>query len=342
MRTRIATGACLALATLTVVVPADAHIGGKAVPRIAAAVSSETGLLRTLTVRVTDVDDGAPITDATVTAAAEMVMPRALRTAPSTLVETRTGVYRARVPFAMAGEWVVLIGVGGEDVVSAKSRLPVRVELTGVAAVRPSGRGVEVLSASLETQLTQRDVVSMIMLWIHGLAALGWIVGVVVMALALSTRPGVLAEGFRTKLRDEYVAWGAWVHWSLVLWIVLTGVYNMLVVTPFGLAWRPSAVGTLSEVPFGALYQAILIVKLLLFVALLVTGTQLLRRTVGMSGRARDAGQGDQQGFVRVTANALGLAGIAYLAIVPLILGAAVALRYVHILSHAGSGAPGA
>lgn len=187
-----------------------------------------------------------------------------------------------------------------------------------------------------ETHLTQRDVVSIVILWIHGLAALGWILGVVVMALALSARPGVLAEGVRTKLRDEYVAWGAWLHWSLVLWIVLTGVYNMLVVTPFTLAWRPSELASLSDIPYGELYEGILIVKLALFVALLITGTRLLRRTIRTGGLAAVA-QGGEQGFFRTTAVALGPAGIAYLAIVPLILGAAVALRYVHILSHAAS-----
>ena len=187
-----------------------------------------------------------------------------------------------------------------------------------------------------ETDLTQRDVVSMVVLWIHGLAALGWIVGVIVMGLALSTRPGVLAEGVRTKLREEYVAWGAWVHWSFVLWIVLTGFYNMLAVTPFTLVWRPSELGALSDIPYGALYEGILILKLLLFLALLITGTQLLRRTVGASGHV-PAERSGHRSFVRVTADALGPAGIVYPAIVPLILGAAVALRYVHILSHAAS-----
>lgn len=187
-----------------------------------------------------------------------------------------------------------------------------------------------------DTDLTQRDVVSIVVLWIHGLASLGWILGVVVMVLALSARPGVLAEGVRSNLREEYVAWGAWVHWSLVLWIVLTGIYNMLVVTPFTLVWRPSELGALADIPYGALYEGILFVKLLLFVALLITGTQLLRRTVGASDHI-PAERSGRRGFVRVTADALGPAGVVYLAIVPLILGAAVALRYVHILSHAAS-----
>lgn len=39
-------------------------------------------------------------------------------------------------------------------------------------------------------------------------------------------------------------------------------------------------------------------------------------------------------GFVRTLAGGLGPAGILYLATVPLILAAAMALRYVHILSH--------
>lgn len=184
--------------------------------------------------------------------------------------------------------------------------------------------------------LSGRDIETMFVLWFHGLAAMGWIAGVIVMAIALSTRPGVLAEGLRTRLRDGYVAWGAWVHWGLVPAVVLTGIYNMLVVTPFSLAWRPNEIRALDEVPYGALYEAILLVKLGLFAALLVTGTQVLARTLRARPPSNSAVAGEDRGFARTLGAALGPPGIAYLATVPLILGAAMALRYVHILSHVG------
>ena len=339
MRARFAiAAACAAVAGLVVAGTALAHRGGKAEPRIAAGVSQGSGLLRFITVRLTDIDQGTRISGAIVTAAAEMTEPDLMRTAPWRLGQTSPGIYRARVRFPMAAEWSVRIDVLGEKVVAATTHLPVRIERSAVVQPPPSADdGVEVLPTRLENDLTQRDVVSMVVLWIHGLAALGWIVGVLVIAVALSTRPGVLAEGLRSKVRDAYIEWGAWVHWSLVLWIVLTGVYNMLVVTPFRLAWRPSEIAQLGDVPYGALYEAILVVKLALFMALLITGTWVLLRTVG-DGDVPPAAEVEGAGFLRTLASALGTPGIVYLALVPLILGAAVALRYVHILSHAGGG----
>lgn len=320
--------ACSAVAGLVVAEMAPAHRGGKAEPRIAAGVRQGSGLDRVITVRLTDIDQGTPVSGATVTATAELMNPDV----------TTAGAYRARVRFPMAADWSVRIDVSGEKVVAATSLLPVRIEQSTVAQPPPSADdGVGVLPTRLENDLTQRDVVSMVVLWIHGLAALGWIVGVVVMAVALATRPGVLAEGLRSQVRAGYVEWGAWVHWSLVLWIVLTGVYNMLAVTPFPLAWRPSEIADLGDVPYGALYEAILVVKLALFMALLVTGTWVLLRTV-RNGDVPPAEQTEDAGFVRTLASTLGAPGIVYIALVPLILGAAVALRYVHILSHAGGG----
>jgi hypothetical protein len=151
-------------------------------------------------------------------------------------------------------------------------------------------------------------------------------VGVVAMVLALSARPGVLAERFRLRLREGYLDWGAWLHWGLVPAIVLTGIYNILEVSPFPLAWRPGDIARLDDIPYGALYEAILAVKLGLFAALLITGTQVLRRVTRERGPGRPA----------TLISALGPSGIFYLATVPLIIGAAMALRYVHVLSHVG------
>jgi hypothetical protein len=59
-----------------------------------------------------------------------------------------------------------------------------------------------------------------------------------------------------------------------------------------------------------------------------VTGTIVLMRTINPSASVSG------RSAVRTLLAALGPAGIVYLATVPLILGAAMALRYVHILSH--------
>ncbi|MGH3134597.1 MAG: hypothetical protein ACRDNY_12815 [Gaiellaceae bacterium] len=327
--------AALALAALSVAPLAQAHQGGKAEPRIAAALSADPGTVRLLDVRLTDLDSGKLVRGATVVATAEMNEPHLMRLAPWPLSETAPGLYRARVRFAMPARWTVSIAVSGERVVAARSSLQATVDGGGVGAspVEPGTPDLQPLPTRLEDELSDRDYVSMAILWVHGLAALGWIVGVLVMLVALGTDPGVLADGVRGKVRDAYGEWGAWLHWSLVPWIVLTGIYNMLVVTPFPLAWRPSDVRQLTDVPYGALYEAILIVKLGLFAALLVTGTQLLLRTVRAPVSA-PAGNPHPPGFARTLARALGAPGFVYLATVPLILAAAMALRYIHILSH--------
>ena len=71
--------------------------------------------------------------------------------------------------------------------------------------------------------------------------------------------------------------------------------------------------------------------KLGLFVVLLITGTQVLLRTVRPQPPETTV---QDKGFVRALGAGLGPPGLFYLATVPLILAAAMALRYVHILSH--------
>jgi hypothetical protein len=332
-RTLLLAAATLAAAGLAS--PAHAHKGGKAEPRIAAGVSADPGTVRTLTVRLTDIDSREPVQGATVAATAEMSEPHLMRLAPWELAETAAGLYRARVRFAMPARWTVSIAVSGERVVAARSSLQVTIA-RGAAAAPPidlATPDLAPLPTRLEDDLSDRDYVTMAVLWLHGLAALGWIVGVLVMLVALGTAPGILADGVQARVRDAYRDWGVWLHWSLVPWIVLTGFYNMLVVTPFPLAWRPSEVRRLADVPYGALYEAVLIVKLGLFAALLITGTMLLRRTV-RAPALTVAGNPHPPGFARTLGRALGPSGILYLLCVPLILAAAMALRYIHVLSH--------
>ena len=337
--------AALALVALAVAAPAAAHTGGKAEPRIAAAVrDAGKGLERILTVRLTDVDSGDPVTGATVTAAAEMIDPHLMRLAPWPLAAGKPGIYRARVQFVMPAKWALTIAVTGSDVVPASARLTVEIKPPAgglgppisapalIGAPPPAGQapGLQTLPTRLEEAIGNRDILTMAILWLHGLSALGWIAGVVLMAVALSAQPAVLAESVRGRVATAYRRWGAWVHWGFVAVVVGTGVYNLFYVTPFDLVSRPGGFSELAAVPYGRIYEAILFAKLGLFLALLVTGTRLLARTV----RPPTPAPGSGGGAIRTLARALGPAGLFYLACVPLILGAAAALRYVHILSH--------
>jgi hypothetical protein len=177
--------------------------------------------------------------------------------------------------------------------------------------------------------------VTMFMLWVHGLAAMGWIIGVVVMTIALAT-PSILTSGIRARVSAWYRSWGAWAHWALVPLIVATGIYNMVYVTPFKLRWPWDS--QLDLIAYGNWYEAILLIKLALFVVLLATGTAMLLRAVRPAPAATPAlahGSAEpSQGFVGTLVSALGAPGIAYVLTVPAILAAAMALRYVHILSH--------
>ena len=324
-----------------------AHTGGKAEPRIAAGLSKGDGLVHVLTVRLTDLDTGEPVTGATVSATAEMVDPHLMRLAPWQLPEGKPGIYRARVQFVMPGNWEATISASGTNVVSATSRLPVEIEARAaplgppisapplIGAPSPASVGeqaadIAVLPTRLEDDIGRRDALSMAVLWLHGVSALGWIVGVLVMAVALSTPPGVLTEGFRSRVSGWYRGWGAWLHWGFVPLIVWTGIYNMIYVTPFSLVWRPSQLDDLADIPYGPLYEALLVVKLALFAGLLITGTHVLIRTL-----RKEPATGPANGSLAGTlASALGPPGIFYLASVPLILAAAMSLRYIHVLSH--------
>ena len=326
----LAVGAVVVLA-LALTPVAGAHSGGKAEPRISAGLSG-TGLTRDLVVRLEDVDSGDPIDGATVTAAAAMTVPHTMQLAPQQVPQTGPGTYQGRIQLLMPAEWTFRIAVGGAKVVGASATLHARVGLfsSGTTATTSSS-GVTTLPTRVEAVLTRTDYLTMAVLWMHGLAAMGWILGVVVMAVALASDPALLDGGVRARLSRWYRRIGAWLHWALVPVIVATGIYNMRRVTPFALAWTPSEVRRLVDVPYGALYEAILIVKLGLFAALLITGTQVLRRTV----RPADAVKGERTaGALTTLRSALGAPGLVYVASIPLILAAAMALRYVHILSH--------
>jgi hypothetical protein len=331
--------------------PVAAHRAGKAEPRIAAGLGDESGLERTLTVRLTDLDDPTErIRGATVVAVAQMADE--MQMSGVRLRETGPGEYSGRVAFEEAGRWTIRITVTGKKVVTARARLPVTVEGAAAhggasteeapaagegAASEESGSHGEAeltpLTTTRDDDLVQGDYVRMAMLWIHGLAAMGWIIGVLVMVAALSTQPGVLAETARTRLAEAYRSWGALAHWSLVPVIVGTGIYNMVYVTPFDLPWSPATWEELAAVPYGYLYEGILLTKLGLFAVLLMTGTMTFLRTMHAALPVVPVSNPHPSGL-RIVGSVLGRPGLVYIATVPLILAAAMALRYVHVLNH--------
>jgi hypothetical protein len=314
-----------------------AHEGGKAEPRIAAQAKG-TGFNRTLIVRLTDLDSGKPIRGATVEVKTQMTRPHLMTLLPRTIPESsRPGVYRLPYTFVMPGEWEAEFQVSGAKVIGAKASLDVPVAVAGSSGTQaaPGQPAPAVLPTRLEAKVTERDWVTMFMLWVHGLAAMGWIIGVVVMTIALAT-PSILTSGIRARVAAWYRSWGAWAHWALVPLIVATGIYNMVYVTPFKLRWPWD--NQLDLIAYGNWYEGILLIKLALFVVLLATGTAMLLRAVRPGPAATPAlahGSAEpSQGLVATLVGALGGAGIAYVLTVPAILAAAMALRYVHILSH--------
>ena len=316
------------LAALCVVpTPALAHDDqGRAEPRISAQARGN-GFNRTLVVRLTDLDNGEPISGATVKVATRMTRPHVMEFLTRTMPEGRPkGTYRLPYTFAMPGDWNAEFKVSGAKVVPASATLDVPVDVATPPPAVGGTAGPTPLPTRLETNISERDWMSMGVLLVHSLASLGWIVGVIVMTIALATP--VLADGVRGSVTRAYRSWGAWLHWAFVPLIVATGIYNMVYVTPFELAVTPSEFDNLSNIAYGETYEAILLVKLSLFIVLLVTGTLMLRRAL------RPPVLETGRGWFRTLVSGLGAAGIAYIATVPLILGAAMALRYVHILSH--------
>ncbi len=319
----------LATVALATAPNALAHKGGKADPRISAKASG-AGYSRTVVVRLTDIDDRDPIRGATVNVSGQMVTPHVMTLAPRPLSEISAGTYRGPYLFIMRGDWTLNIEVTGNNVNKASARMPVAI---GSGATTRSASAPTALPTRLETDITGRDYLTMLVLWVHGLAAMGWIIGVIALSIALSTEP-LLAHGVRARISRAYRRWGAWVHWASVPVIVATGIYNMVYVTPFTLRWPWSS--ALDSVAYGGTYEAILSIKLGLFLVLLATGTLMLLRVVRTPAPAAAPARSGEpvMGPLKTLVSALDAPGILYVSTVPLILAAAMALRYVHILSH--------
>lgn len=334
MRRLLGLSTLLLLAALATAPATLAHTGGKAEPRISAKAIGK-GYHRTLVIRLEDVDTGKPIVGAKVRVSPQMTSPHVMSLIPHEIPEVSPGTYRAVQGFIMQGNWRAGIEVTGRNVERANAVLPVT-----IGPGSASGGNTNPLAAlptRLETSISDRDLLTMFVLWVHGLAAMGWIIGVILMTIALSTE-SLLAGAVRASLTSAYRRWGAWLHWSFVPLIVATGIYNMIYVTPFSLR-RPWD-SELDSVAYGRAYEGILYVKLALFLTLLASGTIMLLRIVRPRGTTAPTATEPAEsaeletGPIKTLVSALGVSGVLYVATVPLILGAAMALRYVHILSH--------
>lgn len=308
---------------------------GRAKPVVSARVDGQNGVAR-FSVDIRDADGGGPVDGARVAVRLNMTAPHLMQLVPVPLAGRGSGRYAGRLAVFMQGDWRARILVGGAKLqpTSLAIDLPRSISERRAGATPTS---VAVATPAVQERITGRDALDITMLWLHALSALGWIIGVIVMALALASRPSLLSPAAHGAIRRAYREWGAWLHWALVAVVIATGVYNMARVTPFDLVWKPGELDRLDAIPYGATYEAILLVKLVIFGSLMITGTTLLWRTT----RSRLVVADGEPEARRTLASALGLGGLVYVACVPLVVAAAAALRYVHILSHTSGGAAG-
>ncbi len=323
----------LAAAALALPASAAAHDrGGRAEP-VASLVVREAGPLQALIdLRVRDEDGGEPVRAADVKGFGVMTRPHTMYTYFGPLREVSPGRYRARVTLPMAARWSLSITIGGRSVVTRTVKASLVIDRTALTepATPATAPAAPILVGNVRYVVTSREVEDMVVLWAHGIAATGWIVGLLLLLASATAGSGSLAPEARRRLARWYRRWGFPLVWLAAATVVATGIYNVLRVTPFDLVWRPGDFGELSQVPFGRLYEGILLVKLLLFALMLASGAGLARRAHRVW--SEDVAAGD--GVLRLGLRRLGVYGVVFVASAPLIVAAAVALRYVHILSH--------
>lgn len=329
-------GAVVALLALTP--SAAAHSGGRAVPA-ASVLVRQSGPLRALVdIRIRDQDGDRPIRGAEVEGFGVMTRPHTMYTHFEALPELASGRYRAAVLLPMAARWTLVLKITGRDVVARELRAPILIERrAGAAPPRP--QATPLLLGSVRYSVGRRDLVDMAVLWTHGVAATGWIVGIALLVLATTAGSGTFASGARRRIGRWYRRRGFALLILAAALVVATGTYNTLRVTPFGIVWRPGRLDELDDIPYGRLYEGILLAKLLLFLLMLVAGAAVAWR----ARRAWDGTWDDSAGVDRplrgLVLRRLGSSGVVFLLTAPLIVAAAVALRYVHVLSHAASSA---
>ncbi|RIK09583.1 MAG: hypothetical protein DCC49_06040 [Acidobacteria bacterium] len=302
---------------------ASAHQGGKAIPKVNISVAPHAAgpLTLAISARITDADSGTPVEGASVNFEAMMTDPHEMWTLPTPMTETaEPGVYSAIIKFSMAAEWKFIVRVDGANVQPATAEYKYRITFQGAEA-DPLAQGVT-STAGVQTptraqvkvagSLGSGDVFPIASLAIHSLSAIVWVGLTVLLVFAASDdKSRRIGEDFREELLEKGSRWrGVAVAAGVVL--VLTGIYNTIVIAPFKIAPTPDAMSNAMKVPFGGTYLAILGSKIVLM-ALLVVINRIPAKDPVHSAR------------FALKADAV---------LLPLLLVAVVALRYVHVLSH--------
>lgn len=302
---------------------ASAHQGGRAIPKVNISVAPHASgpLTLAITARITDADSGTPVEGASVNFEAVMTDPHEMWTLPTPMTETaEPGVYSAVIKFSMAADWKFIVRVDGPAVLPATAEYDYRITFQGaeadpldqgltstVGAQTPSRAQVKVKGS-----LGSGDVVPIASLVIHSLSAVAWVGLTVLLVIAAGDeRNRRFGEEFREELLEKGSRWRAAAVASGVV-LVVTGVYNTIIVAPFKIAPTPDAMSNAMKIPFGGTYLAILGTKIVLM-ALLVVINRIPAKDPVQSAR------------FALKADA---------ALLPLLLIAVVALRYVHVLSH--------
>lgn len=306
---------------------AEAHTGGKAIPKIDVAVTPQSSapLTQDITVTITDADSGSPVTGAEVTIAANMETIHEMELEPVTVPPTAVaGKYATALRLLMAAEWKLIVAVGGATVQPATQEVIVRASFGNVIESEPdpqaSTRVTQRPPTKISGSLTLGDVLPIASLAIHSAAAVFWVLATLLLMFAADPA----GRGWLTDERREAIggekSWYRRAALGAGLLVVATGLFNGLVAAPFTLTPTPGAIATAMRAPFGTLYLVILGAKIAIFVAIVVVNR--------LTGEDEDD-----------RADAAHFALRADLVLLPLLLLAVVMLRYVHILSHVAQAA---
>lgn len=323
--------ATYALATLALPTSAGAHSEGKAIPKIDVTVTPDASsvTVQTVTVHISDLDSGTPVTGADVVAEGKMLEPHEMSTLPTTLQPTGDpGTYAANMRFPMAAEWTLAVHVSGSSVQTADKETSFRVSLTtatpaagpgDLTSTPPPGGGltptVTGSTVRIRGSLSWRDAIPIATLAVHSISALAWVGLTLLLVLAAyPTRKRWMTDEFSERVLAKRSKWrlGAIAAGSL---LVLTGLINGLVAAPFRLTPTPGAISNGLKIPFGGLYMAILATKIVILVILVFVNRISVNEDEDRADAAKFALRADA-------------------VLLPILLLAIVMLRYVHILSH--------
>lgn len=246
------------------------------------------------------------------------------------------GFYAAQVSFPRFGTWEVKLEVkepGEGEVSFAQEVLPAALPRGTGGAEEESGQSIFTLSLSFDW----RDVVNLVMRWVHSLAAVGWfgLSGLIVAAF------GLLQGGSRARFLGRLSTLFPLAAASLAL-LAGTGIYNAIYNSPL----RPPGVFSLEvmeRLPYGTAYLVVVGLKALT----VILGAGLaLRLAKGLRMAAALPGAGDPEALEAGDTMAIRHLRLLPLAAANLALGLAMLLAvavmtYLHNLSHLAVLVPG-